>query len=77
MEIPQLDEMVEKAWNKGTPLYGASSAQYRRDEYGHVIVFAHYENQTKPTGWRIEGMGATARPISIFYPSGATAQAKQ
>ena len=40
-------------WNKGQVIFGVSSDQWRRDNYGNPIKFRDYGNRESPYGWEI------------------------
>ncbi len=40
-------EVVLAAWERACPVASASQSQFRRDQFGNIICFAHYEDDSK------------------------------
>ena len=59
-------EVVLAAWERACPVARASQSQFRRDQFGNIICFAHYEDDSKGTGWRLEGTGLARHPVATF-----------
>jgi 5-methylcytosine-specific restriction endonuclease McrA len=49
------DEETKKAvWNKGQPIPGYNSAEWRRDVCGHAIRYSDHANTNSEYGWEID-----------------------
>lgn len=46
--------LVEAVWNKGQIIQSYSSAEWRRDDYGHAIKNSEYGNRKSVYGWEID-----------------------
>lgn len=47
-------------WSKGHEIEGMHPAEWRRDDFGHLISFSDYGKSTSPHGWEIDHIRAKA-----------------